>query len=66
MFPRCPNDLRLAVITEATRSFLGARAGYNDNIGLTPFGSVVTAKAFTSKSWELINTYSFGAGMLRG
>ena len=65
MFARCPNDLRLAVITEATRSFLSARAGYSDNIGLTPFGTVVTAKAFTSKSWQLIQTYGFGAGMIR-
>ena len=65
LFTRCPGDLHRAVLVEATRAFLSARAGYSDAIGLTPFGSVVTAKAFTSKSWQLIQTYGFGGGMLR-
>ena len=65
LFSRCPGDLHRAVLVEATRAFLSARAGTSDNIGLTPFGTVVTAKAFTSKSWQLIQTYGFGGGMLR-
>ena len=65
LFTRCPGDLHRAVLVEATRAFLSARAGDSDAIGLTPFGSVVTAKAFTSKSWQLIQTYGFGGGMLR-
>ncbi len=59
-----PDDIGDDAIVESTRTLLGARAGYNDAIGVTPWGSVVTSKAFTDKTWATIRGYRlYGAGM---
>ena len=50
-------DVRETAIIEVIRSLLGDAAGNDDRLGTTPFGSVVTAKAFTSKFRELIDDY---------
>ena len=60
-----PTDVREAAIIEVIRSYLGDRAGNDDRLGMTPFGSVITAKAFTSKLKQLVSDYSSGAGFLR-
>ena len=60
-----PRDLWNAAVVESVRGYLAAREGENDTIGMTPFGSMVTSKAFTSKTWQLIQTYGHGAGYLR-
>jgi hypothetical protein len=63
-FVAIPGDVRESSIIEATRSLLGARAGYNDSIGVTPWGSLVTSKAFTDNTWAMIRGYrDFGAGL---
>ena len=60
-----PSDVQEAAEIEVVRSYLADRAGQNDTIGMTPFGSVITAKAFTSKVRQLCSDYSHGAGFLR-
>lgn len=50
-----PSDICMAWITEVVRAYLSARAGENDAIGITPFAAVVTAKAFTQKTWQTIS-----------
>ena len=58
-------DVREAAAIEVVRSFIGDRAGQNDTIGMTPFGSIIVAKAFTSKLRQLVSDYSMGAGFMR-
>jgi len=60
-----PPDVTEAAIIEIIRSYLSDRAGNDDRLGLTPFGSVITAKAYTSKVMELVSDYSYGGGSLR-
>lgn len=60
-----PVDVREAAIIEVIRSYLGDRAGNDDRLGMTPFGSVVTAKAFTSKLKQLVSDYGTGSGFMR-
>lgn len=52
-----PADVREAASIEAVRSHLAAIAGNDDRIGVTPFGKVMTSKAFTSKTHDLVQTY---------
>jgi len=60
-----PFDVREATAIEVIRSYLGDKAGNDDRLGMTPFGAIITAKAFTSKLHQLVSDYSMGAGMLR-
>lgn len=61
-----PNDVWNMAVIESIREYLAARAGESDAIGITPFGQVVTAKAFTQKTWAMFNDYSAGLGYFRG
>lgn len=58
-------DVFDAAVVETIRELLAARAGEDDRIGITPFGSVVTSKAFTQKTWAVINAYGSGIGYMR-
>jgi hypothetical protein len=60
-----PVDAREATIIEVIRSYLADRVGNDDRLGLTPFGSVTVARAFTSKVKQLCTDYSMGGGFLR-
>ena len=60
-----PEDVREAAIIEVIRSYLSDQAGNDDRLGMTPFGSVVTSKAFTSKVWQLVNDYQHAEGFIR-
>ena len=60
-----PPDVQEAAEIEVIRSYLADRAGQDDRIGMSPFGSIITAKAFTSKLKQLVSDYSHGAGFLR-
>jgi hypothetical protein len=61
-----PYDVREAAEIETIRSYFGDRTGQNDVLGMTPFGSLSVAKAFTSKVAQLVADYSYGGAMLRG
>ena len=50
-------DVRETAIIEVIRSLLGDVAGNDDRLGITPYGSIITAKAFTSKFHELVEEY---------
>jgi hypothetical protein len=60
-----PEDVREATIIEVIRSYLSDQAGNDDRLGMTPYGSVVTTKAFTSKVWQLVNDYQHAEGFIR-
>lgn len=60
-----PVDAREAAIIEVIRSRYGDREGNDDRLGMTPFGSVTIAKAFTSKLKQLVSDYGFAGGFLR-
>lgn len=60
-----PADVNNMCAIEVIREYLAARAGENDAIGITPFGSVVTAKAFTQKTWAMFSDYGAGIGYFR-
>lgn len=61
-----PTDVRECALVEAIRSYLADRAGNDDRLGMTPWGSLITSKAFTSKLRELVSDYSYGGGFMRG
>jgi len=61
----CPGDVHRATITESIRVFLANRAGNDDRLGITPFGQVVTSKAFTNRTLRLISRYSRAGGIPR-
>lgn len=52
-----PADVREGAVIEAVRSHFAAVAGNDDRLGMTPFGKVITSKAFTSKFKELVADY---------
>lgn len=52
-----PEDVREATVIEVIRGHFAAQANNDDRLGTTPFGSVITAKAFTSKFKELVSDY---------
>lgn len=52
-----PTDVREATVIEVVRSHLAGIAGQDDRIGMTPYGSVMTTKAFTSKVKDLMTDY---------
>lgn len=56
----CPLDAHQAIIVETVRAYLAAKAGNDDRLGISPFGVVVTSKAFTQGTWKLINRYGRG------
>jgi hypothetical protein len=53
-------DVREATIIEVIRSYLADRSGNDDRLGMTPFGAVVTAKAYTAKMQQLVDDYGDG------
>jgi hypothetical protein len=55
-----PYDAREAVVIEVVRGVLGGQVGFDDRVGMTPYGSTITTKSFTSKFRELIDTYGQG------
>lgn len=61
-----PADATEAASIEVIRSHFGDQAGNDDRLGFTPFGSVMVAKAFTSKLVDLVAGYGYGGGFLRG
>ena len=60
-----PTDVAKSAEVEVIRSYLGARAGYDDRIGMTPFGRAVTARAFTDETRTMLNAYRQGGGFMR-
>lgn len=52
-----PEDVRESTTIEVIRSHFSALAGNDDRLGMTPFGSVITSKAFTSKFHSLAEDY---------
>lgn len=60
------DDLREATVIEVIRSFMGDRVGNNDTLGLTPFGQMTFAKAFTSKVGKFVADHTYGGALLRG
>ncbi len=60
-----PPGAREVTGVEVIRSYLADRAGNDDRLGITPFGQVITAKAWTQKTWQFVQDVSFGAGSLR-
>lgn len=60
-----PDDIRQITIEEAVRAYQGGRTGYDDRIGVTPFGTAQLAKAFTDKTRRTINDYGYGGGFMR-
>jgi hypothetical protein len=58
-------DVREAAIIEVIRSYYGDRTGNDDRIGMTPFGQISIAKAFTSKLGQLVDDYRRGDAFLR-
>lgn len=59
-------DLREVTVIEVIRSFMGDRVGNNDTLGLTPFGQMTFAKAFTSKVSKFVADWTYGGASLRG
>lgn len=52
-----PTDVRETTTIEVIRSHFSGLVGNDDRLGMTPFGSVITSKAFTSKFRELTQEY---------
>ncbi len=53
-----PYDVRETAIIEVIRSHFSGQAGNDDRLGMTPFGRVITSKAFTDKFKSL--KYDYG------
>jgi hypothetical protein len=60
-----PHDVQEAAIIEVIRSYLADQAGNDDRLGMTPYGTVVTTKAYTSKVWQLVKDYGHAGGFVR-
>ncbi len=60
-----PADVKQGCIRESIRAYLAARAGNDDRLGLTPFGQVVTSKAFTSDTMLMLAAYGRRTGGAR-
>ena len=60
-----PEDVREATIIEVIRNYLSDQAGNDDRLGMTPYGTVVTTKAYTSKVWQLVKDYEHSVGFIR-
>lgn len=52
-----PEDVRDICVIETIRSHFSSQAGNDDRLGLSPYGAVMTSKAFTSKFMKLKETY---------
>lgn len=52
-----PADVKGVTIIEVVRSIMAAQAGNDDRIGVSPFGRVMTAKAYTSKFYQTAKDY---------
>jgi hypothetical protein len=60
-----PADVKGAATRELIRAYLALRAGNDDRLGLSPFGQVITSKAFTAQTWALIHSYARHSGSAR-
>ena len=60
-----PADVREAACIETIRSWRADQAGNSDVVGVTPFGTAQTTKAYSSKLARLVSDYSSGSGFLR-
>jgi len=58
-------DVREAAIIEVIRSYFGDRTSNDDRLGMTPFGQISIAKAFTSKLEQLVSDSRRGDGFVR-
>lgn len=58
-------DVRKATIVEVIRSYLGDRGGNNDTLGITPFGSLMMSKAYTSLLRQVVSDYGRATGGLQ-
>lgn len=58
-------DMKQAGIRETIKAYLAARAGNDDRLGMTPFGRVITAKAFTDLTKQTIASYGRRTGGYR-
>lgn len=54
-----PEDVREGATIEAIRSHFSGLAGNDDRIGVTPFGKIMTSKAYTSKFHQLSQDYGY-------
>ena len=52
-------DVREGVEIEVIRAHLSSLAGNDDRLGVSPLGKVMTAKAWTSKFYELCDRYGY-------
>lgn len=53
-----PADVKEGVTIEVIRAHFSGLAGNDDRIGVTPFGKIMTSKAFTSKFYQLTQDYT--------
>lgn len=61
-----PPNVALTAAQEVIRSIRGGQAGEDDRLGMSPFGSVVVAKALLQSTQRMLARYRYGAGLLRG
>lgn len=54
-----PADVKEGATIEAIRAHFSGLAGNDDRIGVTPFGKIMTSKAFTSKFQQLAHDYTY-------
>lgn len=60
------DDAFSVICVEVVRSYLADQGGDNDQVGMvTPFGTVQVTKTYTGRRQQLIDSYAFGAAMLR-
>ena len=52
-----PKDAQEGVVIEVIRAHFAGQAGNDDRLGMTPFGKVITSKAYTSKFYTLVCDY---------
>jgi hypothetical protein len=52
-----PKDAQEGVTIEVIRAHFAGQAGNDDRLGMTPFGKVITSKAYTSKFHKLVCDY---------
>lgn len=52
-----PKDAQEGVTIEVIRAHFAGQAGNDDRLGMTPFGKIITSKAYTSKFYQLVCDY---------
>ena len=61
-----PDDLSEAMIEEASEVYLAAQSTPDGRSGSGAFGLFPTSRDFSSRTWLMIESYHYGAAMLRG